>query len=153
MPQRLSDEFGPFGRNLDPSARIHAAIRAAGFDHGIENEVELAATTGAFGFVDGIVKLLAGLIFEVRAACSDQEVARPHFAGGGKAFGNLGDDNGSRGSDAKNSRRSRTALPIHVKAGLEKSCSEDNQSKYDFKDGRDFIDLRWVGPFVPRSRH
>jgi len=32
MPQRLSDEFGPFGRNLEPSARIHAAIRAAGFD-------------------------------------------------------------------------------------------------------------------------
>lgn len=32
MPQYLSDEFGPFGRNLEPSARIHGAIRAAGFD-------------------------------------------------------------------------------------------------------------------------
>ncbi|HXO20639.1 MAG TPA: NADH:flavin oxidoreductase [Thermoanaerobaculia bacterium] len=30
MPTALSDAFGPFGRNLDPAARIRAAVRAAG---------------------------------------------------------------------------------------------------------------------------
>ncbi len=31
MPQYLSDEFGPFGRNIAPTASIRRAIRAAGF--------------------------------------------------------------------------------------------------------------------------
>ncbi len=31
MPQYLSDEFGPFGRNSAPTATIRSAIRAAGF--------------------------------------------------------------------------------------------------------------------------
>ena len=31
MPQYLSDEFGPFGRNIVPTATIRRAIRAAGF--------------------------------------------------------------------------------------------------------------------------
>ena len=31
MPQYLSDEFGPFGRNIAPTAAIRRAIRAAGF--------------------------------------------------------------------------------------------------------------------------
>ena len=31
MPQYLSDEQGPFGRNIDPTATIHHAIQAAGF--------------------------------------------------------------------------------------------------------------------------
>ncbi|MBL8377038.1 MAG: hypothetical protein JNM79_04160 [Burkholderiales bacterium] len=31
MPQYLSDEAGPFGRNIAPTAAIRAAIRAAGF--------------------------------------------------------------------------------------------------------------------------
>jgi len=31
MPQYLSDEFGPFGRNVAPTAAIRRAIRAAGF--------------------------------------------------------------------------------------------------------------------------
>ena len=30
MPQNISDAQGPFGRNLDPAAKIRAAIRAAG---------------------------------------------------------------------------------------------------------------------------
>jgi len=32
MPQYISDERGPFGRNVDPTAAIHQAIRAAGFE-------------------------------------------------------------------------------------------------------------------------
>lgn len=31
MPQYISDERGPFGRNIEPARRIRAAIRAAGF--------------------------------------------------------------------------------------------------------------------------
>jgi len=31
MPQYVSDERGPFGRNVEPAARIRAAVRAAGF--------------------------------------------------------------------------------------------------------------------------
>ena len=31
MPQYLSDEFGPFGRNIAPTAAIRSAIRAAGY--------------------------------------------------------------------------------------------------------------------------
>jgi len=30
MPQYLSDKFGPFGRNIEPTARIRGAIRATG---------------------------------------------------------------------------------------------------------------------------
>ncbi len=31
MPQIISDEFGPFGRNIEPAARIGARVRAAGY--------------------------------------------------------------------------------------------------------------------------
>ncbi|OGA52800.1 MAG: NADH oxidase [Betaproteobacteria bacterium RIFCSPLOWO2_12_FULL_63_13] len=31
MPQYISDQRGPFGRNVEPAARIRAAVRAAGF--------------------------------------------------------------------------------------------------------------------------
>jgi 2,4-dienoyl-CoA reductase-like NADH-dependent reductase (Old Yellow Enzyme family) len=30
MPQHLSDEFGPYGRNVAPTARVRAAVRATG---------------------------------------------------------------------------------------------------------------------------
>lgn len=32
MPAYISDEFGPFGRNIEPGAKIRAAVRQAGFD-------------------------------------------------------------------------------------------------------------------------
>lgn len=32
MPGYISDEFGPFGRNVEPTAAIRSAIREAGFD-------------------------------------------------------------------------------------------------------------------------
>jgi len=31
MPQYVSDERGPFGRNVEPASRVRAAVRAAGF--------------------------------------------------------------------------------------------------------------------------
>ncbi len=44
MPQYLSDEFGPFGRNIAPTATIRRAIRAAGFD------VPVVCTGGVHNF-------------------------------------------------------------------------------------------------------
>ena len=32
MPQFVSDEFGPFGRNLDPADRIRKSVRGSGFE-------------------------------------------------------------------------------------------------------------------------
>ncbi|MDH4040262.1 MAG: NADH:flavin oxidoreductase [Gammaproteobacteria bacterium] len=32
MPGYISDEFGPYGRNIEPTAAIRAAVRAAGYD-------------------------------------------------------------------------------------------------------------------------
>lgn len=44
MPQFVSDERGPFGRNVAPAATIRAAIRAAGFD------TPVVVTGGIHGF-------------------------------------------------------------------------------------------------------
>lgn len=44
MPGYISDAFGPFGRNLEPVARIRTAIRAAGF------ETPVVAAGGVHGF-------------------------------------------------------------------------------------------------------
>jgi len=44
MPAYVSDERGPFGRNVDPSARIRAAIRAAGLS------TPVVVTGGVHGF-------------------------------------------------------------------------------------------------------
>jgi len=56
MPAHVSDERGPFGRNFEPSARIRAAIRAAGLStpvvvaggvHGFAQAEELLASDRA----------------------------------------------------------------------------------------------------------
>jgi 2,4-dienoyl-CoA reductase-like NADH-dependent reductase (Old Yellow Enzyme family) len=44
MPQYVSDERGPFGRNVEPSAAIRAAVRAAGF------ATPVVVTGGIHGF-------------------------------------------------------------------------------------------------------
>ena len=44
MPSQFSDAFGPFGRNIDPTARIRAAIHAAGF------ETPVVVTGGIHGY-------------------------------------------------------------------------------------------------------
>tara|TARA_B100000686_G_scaffold345126_1_gene429081 strand:- start:401 stop:1858 length:1458 start_codon:yes stop_codon:yes gene_type:complete len=44
MPQYISDERGPFGRNVEPAAQIRGAVRAAGFD------TPIVVTGGIHGF-------------------------------------------------------------------------------------------------------
>ena len=44
MPQYYSDEQGPFGRNIEPAARIRSAVRQAGF------ETPVVVTGGIHGF-------------------------------------------------------------------------------------------------------
>jgi 2,4-dienoyl-CoA reductase-like NADH-dependent reductase (Old Yellow Enzyme family) len=53
MPQFISDEKGPFGRNVEPTARIRRAIRAAGFD------TPIVCAGGIHNF-DTAERLLAG---------------------------------------------------------------------------------------------
>ena len=44
MPSNISDKFGPFGRNIEPTKRIRSAIRAAGY------ETPIVVTGGIHGF-------------------------------------------------------------------------------------------------------
>jgi len=53
MPQYVSDERGPFGRNVDPAAAIRSAVRAAGF------AAPVIVAGGVHGF-DQAERLLAG---------------------------------------------------------------------------------------------
>jgi tRNA-dihydrouridine synthase len=46
MPQYISDEKGPFGRNLPATAKIRSSLRAAGF------ETPVVAAGGIHGFLE-----------------------------------------------------------------------------------------------------
>jgi len=68
MPQYISDEFGPFGRNVAPTAAIRDAVRAAGF------ETPLIVTGGIHGFRQAEDILQAGqadVIGSARQALAD----------------------------------------------------------------------------------
>lgn len=54
MPSYISDEQGPFGRNVEPAALIRRAVRAAGFD------TPIVVTGGIHGFAQGEAILAAG---------------------------------------------------------------------------------------------
>ena len=54
MPQYVSDERGPFGRNVAPTASIHAAVRAAGL------ATPVVVTGGMHGFEQAEALLQAG---------------------------------------------------------------------------------------------
>ncbi|MET0681005.1 MAG: NADH:flavin oxidoreductase, partial [Burkholderiales bacterium] len=54
MPQYVSDERGPFGRNVDPSAAIRDAVRAAGF------ATPVIVTGGIHGFDQAELLLAEG---------------------------------------------------------------------------------------------
>ncbi len=54
MPQYVSDERGPFGRNVEPTASIHAAVRAAGL------ATPVIVTGGMHGFEQAEALLRAG---------------------------------------------------------------------------------------------
>lgn len=70
MPQRLSDERGPFGRNVAPAAAIRAAVRAAGFD------TPVVVTGGVHGFDQAEALLREGqadLVGFARQALADPD--------------------------------------------------------------------------------
>ena len=70
MPQYLSDSFGPFGRNVEPVARIHAAVRAAGF------KTPVIVAGGIHGFQQAEQILAAGqadIIGFARQALADPD--------------------------------------------------------------------------------
>ena len=54
MPAYISDAFGPFGRNVEPTAAIHGAIREAGMD------TPVVVTGGIHGFQQAESILQAG---------------------------------------------------------------------------------------------
>ena len=54
MPQYVSDVRGPFGRNVEPTASIHAAVRAAGL------ATPVVVTGGMHGFEQAEALLQAG---------------------------------------------------------------------------------------------
>ena len=51
MPTAISDAFGPFGRNVEPAARIRAAVRAAG----CETPVVVAGGICGFAQAEGLL--------------------------------------------------------------------------------------------------
>lgn len=70
MPQYISDERGPFGRNVEPASRIRAAVRAAGFS------TPIVVSGGIHGF-DQAEKLLregkADLVGFARQSLADPD--------------------------------------------------------------------------------
>ena len=70
MPSQFSDAFGPFGRNIEPTAKIRAAIRAAGF------ETPVVVTGGIHGFEQAEAILQSGeadLVGAARQSLADPD--------------------------------------------------------------------------------
>ena len=70
MPVVISDEFGPFGRNVEPSTQIRQAIRAAGF------ETPVAVIGGIHGFEQAEAILQSGgadIVGSARQSLSDPD--------------------------------------------------------------------------------
>jgi 2,4-dienoyl-CoA reductase-like NADH-dependent reductase (Old Yellow Enzyme family) len=70
MPAYISDEFGPFGRNIEPTARIRRAVRAAGFT------TPVIVTGGIYGFRQAEAVLQRGdadLIGAARQSLADPD--------------------------------------------------------------------------------
>jgi len=80
MPSYYSDAAGPFGRNLGPTARIRAAVRAAGFD------TPVVAAGGIHSFAQAEACLAEGkadIIGFARQALADPDWFRKVVAGHG----------------------------------------------------------------------
>ena len=71
MPQYISDEIGPFGRNLPATTRVRRAVRAAGF------ETPVVAAGGIHGFVEA-ERILADGEADVIASAR-QSIADPDW--------------------------------------------------------------------------
>jgi len=80
MPSFISDAHGPFGRNLEPAARVRAAVREAG------HETPVVVTGGIHGFAQAEAILAAGradIIGFARQALADPDWFRKVRAGRG----------------------------------------------------------------------
>ncbi|RMD88244.1 MAG: NADH:flavin oxidoreductase [Alphaproteobacteria bacterium] len=80
MPSFISDAQGPFGRNLEPAARVRAAVREAG------HETPVVVTGGIHGFAQAEAILAAGradIIGFARQALADPDWFRKVRAGRG----------------------------------------------------------------------
>ncbi len=71
MPQYLSDEKGPFGRNAEPTMEIRNAVRSAGFD----TPIVVAGGIHGFAQAEGMLKDGAGDI----VAAARQSLADPDW--------------------------------------------------------------------------
>jgi 2,4-dienoyl-CoA reductase-like NADH-dependent reductase (Old Yellow Enzyme family) len=82
MPQYLSDEAGPFGRNVAPTAAIRRAVRAAGF------ETPVVCTGGIHNFAMAEALLEQGacdIVGTARQSLADPDWARKTRLGHGDA--------------------------------------------------------------------
>lgn len=80
MPAYISDEFGPFGRNVDPTARVRQAIRYAGL------ETPVVVTGGIHGFEQAEHILQSGqadIVGAARQSLADPQWFRKVFLGRG----------------------------------------------------------------------
>ena len=71
MPTAISDQRGPFGRNVEPTARIRAAVRAAGYD----TPVVIAGGISTFEQAEEILRTSRGDI----VAAARQSLADPDW--------------------------------------------------------------------------
>jgi len=70
MPQYISDEFGPFGRNIEPTARIRARVR----DAGLETPVVVAGGIHTFSQAEAILESeQADIVAFARQALADPD--------------------------------------------------------------------------------
>jgi 2,4-dienoyl-CoA reductase-like NADH-dependent reductase (Old Yellow Enzyme family) len=80
MPQFISDEFGPFGRNVEPTAAIRRAIREAGSD------VPVVCTGGIHNFEmaeDYLARGVCDIIGAARQSLADPDWFRKFLLGRG----------------------------------------------------------------------
>jgi dimethylglycine catabolism A len=83
MPQYVSDERGPFGRNFEPSARIRGAIRAAGMS------TPVVVTGGVHGFAQAEDLLASGradIVGFARSSLADPDWFMKARSGHGEAI-------------------------------------------------------------------
>lgn len=81
MPSYYSDATGPFGRNLEPTARVRAAVRETGFD------TPVIATGGVHSFGQAEAVLARGqadIVGFARQALADPDWFRKVFSGRGQ---------------------------------------------------------------------
>jgi 2,4-dienoyl-CoA reductase-like NADH-dependent reductase (Old Yellow Enzyme family) len=98
MPAYISDAFGPFGRNVEPTARIRRAVRAAGF------ETPVVVTGGIHGFETAEAILARGdadVVGAARQSLADPDWFAKIRAGAGPAVRTCEYTNYCEGLDQK----------------------------------------------------